>query len=210
VTARAVGAALGLAAAWAGLLACAGRGRAVAGCPVEPMSVAGFADALPLRVQMRLSGAKSASGLEAVASLESGELVVIGLGPFGMRLFMIRQPDGAPRVEERASPRLGPPPLWVFDALYRIFWIRAPGGSASPGWEHGGERVAEGYQDGRRWRRFARPGGGGEGVVIEYPGEAESGGGASITIRNPWCGYEGRVVALEGPGAVDGSRWESR
>ena len=210
MTARAVGAALGVAAALAGLPACAGRGRAAAGCPVEPMSVAELADALPLRVQMHLSGGESASGLEAVASFESGELVVIGLGPFGMRLFVIRQPNGAPHVEERASSRLGPPPLWVFDALHRIFWIRAPGGSASNGWEHGGERVAEGRQGGRRWRRFARPGRGGEGVVIEYPGEAESGSRASITIRNPWCGYEGRVVALEGPGAVDGSRWGSR
>jgi hypothetical protein len=177
---------------------CAGPDAA---CPVAPVPVAELADSLPLRAQLRFLDDENASGVEAVAVLESDELVVVGLAPFGARLFSIRQEGAVPRVEPTSWARAGPRPLWVLDVLHRVFWIQPPPGTEaeagdgeSTAWQRGVEQVVETRRGAGRRRRFSRGPDYAEDVVIEYPDASQRGRGQPVTIHNPWCGYSARVV----------------
>ena len=180
-------------------LGCAGIAERGADCMVQPVEVARLAPLLPLRAQIRFEDIGAGAGVEVVAASEAGELIVVGLGPYGVRLFSIQQSEGAPRVESTPWTRAGPPPLWVFDVLQRVFWIEPPAGFESGNqavWQHGRERVVEDLGVGDHLRRFSRGRDGEEEVVVEYAADANLGGAQVVKIYNPWCGYTGHVVAL--------------
>ena len=180
-------------------LGCAGIADRGADCMVQPVEVAGLAPLLPLRAQIRFEDMGAGAGVEVVAALEAGELIVVGLGSYGVRLFSIQQSEGAPRVESTPWTRAGPPPFWVFDVLQRVFWIEPPAGferGDQAVWQHGRERVVEVLGVGDHQRRFSRGRDGEKEVVVEYAADANLGGAQVVTIYNPWCGYTGHVVAL--------------
>lgn len=137
--------------------------------------------------------------LEAVAQTDGHSLVVVALAPYGPSLFRLRQTGRELSVEGVASRELGPVPLWVADALHRIYWIRPPSGSppeSSASWEREGEVVRDQRRDGRLYREFSRSGAAAdsEAVSVEYPA---AGGPPVIEIHNPRCGYDATVVTLE-------------
>jgi hypothetical protein len=177
-------------------------GRRPEGCPVAPVAVARLADRLPLRARMRLTGPGLDIGLETIASLEGEALVVVGLAPYGIRLFAIRQRGGEAEILDDRSASAAAAPVWAMDALHRSLWIQAPdtvGRGRDVSWERAGETVRDRVaEDGRRNREFTRPRGHGR-VSIEYPVLGSGSEPEAIAIRNPWCGYEGRIVVLDGP-----------
>jgi len=180
-------------------LGCAGIADRGADCMVQPVEVARLAPRLPLRAQIRFEDMGAGAGVEVVAAFEAGELIVVGLGSYGVRLFSIQQSGGAPRVESTPWTRAGPPPFWVFDVLQRVFWIEPPAGferGDQAVWQHGRERVVEVLGAGDHQRRFSRGRDGEKEVVVEYAADANLGGAQVVTIYNPWCGYTGHVVAL--------------
>ena len=98
---------------------------------------------------------------------------------------------------------------WTADALHRLYWIAPPSDLAPNGrrrWERAGESVTQWREDGRVHREFSRDGSSSARVSIDYPPDGGSEADAGALIRNPWCGYEARVVTLEaGPPATPGS-----
>lgn len=174
-----------------------------------PVATSALPQGLLLRSRVRLVGRGRELRLEVVAQATPEELVVVGLTPFGMRLFAVRQRGQELSTETLSEREFGRAALWVVDALHRIYWIHRPEASA-PGdprsWEREGERVSDWLEAGHlRRREFARAGAdpASARVSIDYPGTsggvvaAGSGIGAGISIDNPWCGYEAVWVTLE-------------
>jgi len=182
------------------LAACASPVPGGSSCPAAPVPLARIADSLPLRTQVRLGSAGDGTAAEVAAEAVQGELVLVGLAPFGARLFAIRAAGAAPRVERAALAPVGPPPLHVLDAVQRVFWLQPPV-PPRPGeavrFRHGVEEVEElGLADGGRERRFRRAD---RDDVVRVVLSSPAARPARARIENPWCGYSGRVVALGSP-----------
>ena len=60
-------------------------------CPVVPVSTGDLPQGLRLRARMSFTVGNRIVGLETVARAVQDELVVIGLAPYGARLFTVRQ-----------------------------------------------------------------------------------------------------------------------
>ncbi len=190
---------------------CALLGGHPARCPVALVPSWALPEGLFLRSRMQLATPEREFHLEVVALAEGGDLLVVGLAPFGIRLFAIRQRGREHWIEEHAASQLAPPPVWVLDALHRIHWIAPPPGVRAQehrSWEREGERVSDWLDHGRlRHREFARGGRGGRQdsdarVSIDYPDTDDERSPGAITILNRWCGYQGQLVTLEAaPGA---------
>lgn len=168
-------------------------------CVVVPVPASDLPADLSLRTRMTLVAGETPVHLETVARSTDDGLVVVGLAPYGLRLFTLRQRGRAFSVEGAAGRDPGPVPLWVADALHRIYWIQPPPGLAVDCWERAGERVSERRGRGGLRREFASVGAAPDSrpVSIRYPGRT---GPRVIEIHNPHCGYAARVVTLEGAG----------
>ena len=137
-------------------------------------------------------------GFDAVLQKRGGELVLVGLGPLGVRAFTIWQEGADVRYEQRLGPVFPFPPRDVLVDVHRAFFKRlalpvAP--SPRDGAFRGaldGEDVEEIWRGGelveRRYVRDGRPGavrvlyGPGCGVSRCEP--------ASVRLVNEWFGYE--------------------
>ncbi|MBW2695202.1 MAG: DUF3261 domain-containing protein [Deltaproteobacteria bacterium] len=186
-----------------GTLACATLlgWRPTQGCPVVPVSSAELPEHATLRARMRIRSGDAEVGLEVVARAQSGELVVVGLAPYGPRLFTVHQREREYDVETvGSSARLRVLAHWVMDALHRAYWIGPassdPGGASQPRFVWAGERVLESEHDGQRRRVFLRAGSdsAAPGVTIDYSRPPASG---RAVIHNRWCGYEAVVAILD-------------
>ena len=198
------------------LLACATllRWRPREGCPVVPVSSSELPENADLRARMQIRSGETGIGLEVVAHVESGELVVIGLSPYGVRLFAVHQREREFEVETAgSSARLRVLAYWVMDALHRAYWVAPasgrPGGAPQPGFVWAGERVLESERGGQRRRVFRRAGSDSAvpGVTIDYsrppcPGRA--------VIDNRWCGYEAVMAILGGQTGQDRQHGQDR
>jgi hypothetical protein len=181
-------------------LGCAGSAGAPAGpgCAVVPVATPELPADVSLRVRMTVVAGGTSSSLEAVARRSGGALVIVGLAPYGPTLFTLRQQGRTLSVEGAASRELGLLPLWVADALHRVYWIRPPAESGAD-WEREGERIRQRSEAGRLLREFAPSGAAPDSprVSIQYPA---AGGNGVIEIHNPRCGYDARLVTVEGAG----------
>ena len=172
-------------------------------CPVVPVATSALPQGLLLRSRVRLVGRDQELHLEVVAQATSEELVVVGLTPFGMRLFAVRQRGQELSTETLSDGESGRAALWVDDALHRIYWIdrpEAPAQGDPRSWEREGERVSDWLEAGHlRRREFARAGAdpASARVSIDYPGTSGGVAAPGISIDNPWCGYEAVWITLE-------------
>ncbi len=172
--------------------------RSAGHCPVVAVSAALVPGPLPLHVRMRFRADDREAAVDVVAARDGENVLIIGLAPFGPRVFTVRQVGQT--LESSTSAPFGtfPPPSWVFDALQRSFWITAPvPPAAGPGsrWEWEGERVSEVLDaDGKRRREFTQPGDDGA-AVIEYPASTDQ-ESDPIVMHNSWCGFEAKLLPI--------------
>ena len=91
--------------------------------------------------------------------------------------------------------------------MYRVRWIRPPGGAGreaeSLRWDWYGERVTEQRHDGHVRREFVRIDGDSVSPVVAI--EYSSSDAGNVEIRNPWCGYEAVVSVVQTASAVPSS-----
>lgn len=122
---------------------CARPGPQGVACAIEPVPLERMAATLPLHARLRFLEGGGEIPVDAVAVRESESVVVVGLTPFGMRLFTARVEETGVRVETTRWSRIGPPPEFVWDALRRAFWDGAA--APEPGRVHAVEGEACGY-----------------------------------------------------------------
>jgi hypothetical protein len=193
----------GLAIVWLTLLALNGCSSpagwlAKSGCFVVPASTFDLPADLVLRARMKLTAGDQSVRLETVAQSVDDGLVVVGISNYGVRLFAVEQSGRELSIETVDSRNLEVIARWVMDALHRIYWIQPPAGDAGGSrreWSWAEETVIESRTPSGRRREFVRGSGDSASarVTIDYPDEAGSG----VEIRNPACGYEARVIALD-------------
>lgn len=150
---------------------------------------------------MRLDFDDQELHLETVADRVSDGVVVVGLAPYGIRVFAVHQRGREAEVEARyrALERIA---LWTLDALHRAYWIESPlRAAADPSrWIRQGERVSEWRKGGRLVRReFGSTDRGRAHTVVSIDYAAADGNASEpgIRIRNPWCGYEALLITAE-------------
>lgn len=175
-------------------------------CPVQWVRSEALAGHAGLRARMSLHVHDHEVNLEVVARHLPDRLAVVGLTPYGIRLFAVTQREGpaAPKVEADsvALRRLA---VFVMDALHRVFWIgpEVAGAETTDGavFAWGTERIEEAVgSDGRRRRLFRdRRSSADVGVTIDYPSPSAA-EGTTIEVINDWCGYEAIIAPFEPAG----------
>jgi hypothetical protein len=106
----------------AAALACAhasGRARAVPECPGELASTQALAGDFLVRQRMLVTRGDRVFALHLVAQKRGDELLLLGLHPFGAKLFTLRQRGLETSVEALPSPVLEVPPLNVLRDFHR-------------------------------------------------------------------------------------------
>lgn len=178
-------------------------------CPVQWVRSEALADHAGLRVRMRLHAQDHEVNLEVVARRLPDRLALVGLTPYGIRLFAVTQEEGPtePKIEADsvALRRLA---VFVMDALHRVFWIgpdvAGAGTTDGAAFAWGTERVEEAVgPDGRRRRLFRDHRSPADaGVTIDYPSPSAA-VGTTIEVVNDWCGYEAIIAPFESTGQMD-------
>ena len=167
------------------------------GCPSEIASTNALPDELFLRARMLITVAGHDVTLQAVAKKTSEELAVVGITPYGTRLFELRQRGRQLIIEPAAPEEIRIVAAFALDALYRAYWIEPPKGVIS--WEKDGERISESRKESGGRREYSRPGWsrGFRSATIAYDETAGFPGKQGATIENPWCGYRASIVLLD-------------
>jgi hypothetical protein len=136
-------------------------------------------------------------GFDAVLQKRGAELVLVGLGPLGVRAFTLRQEGADIRYEQRMGPEFPFPPRNVLVDVHRAFFKRLALATPSPrdGTFRGpldGEEVVEVWHAGQLTERsFAREGRAGAVRVLYSPGCGEDRcEPATVRLVNEWFGYE--------------------
>jgi hypothetical protein len=138
---------------------------------------------------------------DAVVQKRGDELVVVGLGPMGVRAFVIEQRGAEVTFEQRLGPELPFSPRNVLVDVHRTFFkgLPHPDGGSPDGIEHGtvdDEEVVETWRKGELVERsFTRPRERSGAVRVLYgPGcRADRCEPASVRLVNEWFGYELRI-----------------
>jgi hypothetical protein len=164
-------------------------------------------DAIPgtFAVRQRITARSSHGGgsFEAVLQKKPGELLLVGLTPYGSRAFLLRQNAAGVQFTSYVTHELPFPPSFILLDVHRVMdaWL----GSAAPAagertGDVAGERVHERWRAGRLVERtFARaaptdsrqpP----AEVRISYAGEGPDGLAAVVTLKNDRFGY---VLTIE-------------
>jgi hypothetical protein len=182
-----------------GCLHLPGRSRAVPECPGEWVSSEAIPGDFLLRQRWRVAQGYETWSLEVVAQKRGGELVVVGLHPFGAKLFTLRQRGLETSVDAAPSPALEVPPRNVLRDLHRARFLAIEGAGADGCFEErrDGTEIRECHQAGRlRSRSFQRLASDPAGfVTLRFEEPSESSEGAErVTIDNGWCGYRAEVT----------------
>lgn len=139
---------------------------------------------------------------DAVVQKRGATLVVVGLGPMGVRAFVVRQEGNEARFEQTMGPPLPFPPRNVLLDVHRVFFKRLPlpaGDHEPAGIVRGaidGEEITEVWEGGRLIeRRFARPDRPNGRVRVIYGPGCDVARCAPTTVHlvNEWFGYELRI-----------------
>lgn len=139
-------------------------------------------------------------GFDSVLQKHGNELVIVGLGPAGVRAFLLKQSGDAITAEQYFGPKPPFPPRNVVIDVHRAFFKRLPspppGASIIKG-KVDDEDVEEDWKgDNLVERRFFRPGTGYQGAVrVTYsPGcTREHCAPPQLKIVNEWFGYSLKI-----------------
>ncbi len=184
-----------------GCLHLPGRARAIPDCPGEWVSTAAIAGDFLVRQRLLVTRGDRVFALHLVAQKHGDELLLLGLHPFGAKLFTLRQLGLETSVEALPAPVLEVPPLNVLRDFHRARFLGVVSAAADGSFEErrGDTLVREGHEAGRlRWRSFQRLTGDPAGVVelrFDAPSE-ETEGSDRVTIENGWCGYRAEFTTL--------------
>ena len=178
---------------------CAGTGHLsrLENCPVTPMAVEDLPQGLILRARVRMSARNHEASFEVIAHATTKELTLVGIAPYGMRLFEIQQTGLEFHPTSSASAEAQALAIFAADALYRSYWIEPPGQKKS--WVRDGETVTDSDTGSERRRSFRQKGASSDSshVTIDYDHQSSTGDAHGAWIENPWCGYRAMVVPLE-------------
>ena len=165
--------------------------------PSPPYPWKPFSSALPLRAQMRFWAEEREAALDVVAVRDGEDLLIVGLAPFGPRLFTLRQVGRTRKLSFGAARNVPAADLGLRCAPPHLLDHAARAGSGRARFELGvgGRAVSEVLgTDGERQRAFGRSDDDG-GAVIEYPPPTDQESDA-IVMRNTWCGFEAKVLPI--------------
>ena len=184
-----------------GCLHLPGRARAIPNCPGEWVPTQAIAGDFLVRQRLIVTQGDLVFVLHLVAQKTDDELVLVGLHPFGAKLFTLRQRGLETSVDAAPAPVLEVPPLNVLRDFHRARFLGLAGAGADGTFaeQRDGTEVRELHEAGRlRRRSFRRLGGDPAGVVelsFEAP-SAEAEGRDRVTIENGWCGYRAELTTL--------------
>jgi hypothetical protein len=156
-------------------------------------------DAIPgafaVRQKLNAKSAHGGGGFEAVLQKKPGEVLLVGMTPFGSRAFMLRQTDADVQFTSYIQRELPFPPTYMLLDVHRVMdaWLGpAPAADGSRSGQVGDERVQERWRGGKLVERvFTRVAGNqppGD-VTITYEGDGPSGVAARVTLVNARFGY---------------------
>jgi hypothetical protein len=171
-------------------------------CILHAPDTAGPDFSVNQRVEATKDGHSGA--FDGVLQKVGNELVVVGLGPAGVRAFVLKQSGDRISFEKSFGPDLPFPPRNVLVDIHRAFFKRLPPPPSGAGTVKGpidDEEVEEDWAGGNLVeRRFARPGSAFKGVVrITYaPGcTLARCAPASFRLVNEWFGYRLNVTSTD-------------
>lgn len=133
-------------------------------------------------------------GFDAVLQKKGADLTIIGLGPLGIRAFVLKQVGADATFEQTMGPAFPFPPRNVLIDIHRAFFKRLPGGRTEGRTEGklDDEDVTEVWKDGnlveRSYRRSDR--GGAVRVLYKSGCTREQCAPTELRIVNEWFGYE--------------------
>src|SRR5207237_201674 len=140
-------------------------------------------DAIPgaftVRQRLTARSARGGGGFEVVLQKKPGELLLVGLTPFGSRAFVLRQTDRAVELTSYMPRELPFAPAYALLDVHRVLdaWLGPPPPDGPRAGDRGGERIRELWRGGRLVERtFTRlPGPRGAeppgDVTISYEGD---------------------------------------
>jgi hypothetical protein len=176
------------------LLALAGLACATARAPIEVSDSTGLGRSFFVRQKITARFGDETRRLETALESSCGELRLVALTPFGLRLFSAVQRGSEIEVEAFAGAALPFSPEHVVRDIERTFFRSPP--PASPDAERpvrrGDERIDETWQQGRLRSRAIRPAddAASEPVVIDYRGAfLLDGVPERVELANPRFGY---------------------
>jgi len=173
------------------------RARAVRECPGELVSTDAIAGEFLLRQRVRIAAGERVQSLQLVAQKRGGELLLLGIDPFGVELFTLHQRGVQTRLEALPPPLLEVPPQNLLRDLHRIRFLGIPEahGDGAVRARRGDTEIEEIWQAGRlRRRSFRGVGADPQSAVVLVFAAAEAGG--AVEIRNPACGYVAEFATL--------------
>jgi hypothetical protein len=178
-----------------------GLPRAVPECPGDTVSTEAIAGDFLVRERVLVTRGDRVFALHLVAQKRGDELLLLGLDPFGAKLFTLRQRGLETSVEALPAPLLEVPPLNVLRDLHRARFLGLLGAGPEGSFEEqrGGTLVRELHEAGRlRLRSFRRVDGEPAGVVeLRFDAASDAArDGERVTIENGWCGYRAELTTL--------------
>jgi hypothetical protein len=160
-------------------------------------------DAIPgvfaVRQHIVARSPRGGGSFEAVLQKKPGELLLVGLTPFGTRAFLLRQVAGDVQLTKYIARDLPFPPTFIVLDIHRVLdaWLPGPGEGERVG-EVAGERIRERWRDGRLVERtFTRVANDPPGEVeISYSGVGPTGLPARVELQNLRFGYSLRIESF--------------
>lgn len=167
-------------------------------------------DAIPgaftVRQKLTARSARGGGSFEAVLQKKPGEVLLVGLTPFGSRAFVLRQTAGDVQFTSYVPRDLPFPPTFILLDVHRVLDAWLGPAPAPPSVERAGdaagEHIRERWRDGKLVERtFTRASGaaGGEPpgeVRISYEGAGPAGLAAHVTLENLRFGYSLSIQSL--------------
>jgi len=157
-------------------------------------------DAIPgtftVRQKLTARSARGGGSFEAVLQKKPGEVLLVGLTPYGSRAFVLRQTDADVQFTSYIPRELPFPPTFILLDVHRVLdaWLGPGSASGARSGIVGAQRIDEQWRDGklveRRFTRAAVAASAPHGdVTITYSGDGPAGLAALVTLENQRFGY---------------------
>ena len=149
-----------------------------------------------VRQRVEATSGDRTGAFDGVLQKVGSELVIVGLGPAGVRAFVLKQAADRVTFGQTFGPELPFPPRYILIDVHRAFFKRLPPPASGSGTSSGrvdDEEVEEDWLDGHlAERRFSRPGSALEGLVrVTYARGCTVArcAPASFRLVNQWFSY---------------------